>query len=550
LPTPLKFANRIASIRAVLFTSLMPEEIACKRDDPNKRRLRWWPLLVVLFLTCAALGAIRFWPEFSHQERNLLSLQTLLVAVFLIICWTLFLSRARWRSRLLVFSMIAGCLGLAAGLFRVRGVSGDMLPILEWRFKAARNEAIADQPAPALGLIPPQGEAAITNSYPQFLGPDRDGTVQAPPLARDWTVQPPALLWRRPVGAGWSGFAVSGGLAVTQEQRAGQEQVVCYDLFSGQVLWTHSDTARYATVIAGEGPRATPTISGDRVYTMGATGIMNCLELASGQIVWTKDLVQENQGRVAEWGISCSPLLTGDFVVATTGAKQGSLAAYHRATGERVWVAGEDQSSYSSPGLGNLDGSRQIYVLNARTVTGHDPVTGALLWSHPWPGGHPRATTPLVLEQDRLLVSSGYGIGSELLELKQDEQGQWNVRRLWKSIRLKSKFANLIHWEGFIYGLDDGIMVCLDPATGQLRWKDGRYGHGQMILTSGLILLTAENGDVVLIDPVPEQLRELSRFSAMNAKTWNPPALAGAYLLVRNDREAACYLLPLARQPD
>ena len=145
-----------------------------------------------------------------------------------------------------------------------------------------------------------------------------------------------------------------------------------------------------------------------------------------------------------------------------------------------------------------------------------------------------------------MLLSSGYGTGSELLQIKKAEK--WSASRLWKSIRLKAKFTNVVYRDGYIYGLDDGILVCLDAATGEQKWKDGRYGHGQVILTGNLLLVMAENGDVVLVEPVPQGHRELARFSALNGKTWNPPALAGELLVVRNDKEAACYRLPLAKE--
>jgi outer membrane protein assembly factor BamB len=161
---------------------------------------------------------------------------------------------------------------------------------------------------------------------------------------------------------------------------------------------------------------------------------------------------------------------------------------------------------------------------------------------HPWPGGHPHIAMPIVLPGDKVLLSSGYGTGSELLEVKQSE-GKWTVNRLWKSVRLKSKFANLFHRDGFIYGLDDGIMACIDARDGSLKWKEGRYGHGQMIEVGDVLGVMAESGDWVWVRMNPEKHEELAKFSVLKGKTWNPPALAGKYLLVRNDREAACFEL-------
>jgi outer membrane protein assembly factor BamB len=177
----------------------------------------------------------------------------------------------------------------------------------------------------------------------------------------------------------------------------------------------------------------------------------------------------------------------------------------------------------------------------------HDVVSGKVLWDYPWPGGHPHIAIPVILPGDRVLVTSGYGTGSELLQIKKDADDKWSATRIWKSIRLKAKFTNVVYRDGFIYGLDDGILVCLDAADGSLRWKEGRYGHGQVILTGSLLLVSDEGGDIVLVEPVPAEPRELTRFTALHGKTWNPPALAGEYLVVRNDKEAACYRLPIAK---
>jgi outer membrane protein assembly factor BamB len=319
-------------------------------------------------------------------------------------------------------------------------------------------------------------------------------------------------------------------------------------LLSGVPIWSYAYPAHFHSTLAGEGPRATPTVAGNRVYALGSSGILNCLDLETGKPIWSKDVVQDNQAKVNEWGMSCSPLLVDDLVVVSAGGKNNrSLVAYRAATGEFFWGGGTDGAGYSSPFMASLAGVRQILIFNSGGVSAHDPATGTNLWKYHWPGGHPHISTPIVLPDDRLLVSSGYGVGSELLKVQRDSEGKLNATRIWKSNRLKAKFTDLIYRGGFIYGLDDGIMVCLDASNGEQKWKEGRYGHGQEILVEDLLLITAESGEVILLDPNPQQSRELTRFSALHGKTWNPPALAGQYLLVRNDKEAACYCLPLAK---
>lgn len=531
---------------------------------PPRLSPRWWPFTLIVLLAALAIAVIRVWPGYSFQEKNIRTVGITVITLFLLMAWALFLSRMRWRTRFLTVGVAVLLLGLAAASLRIRGVSGDLLPILEWRFQRHPIESL-DSPAPA-GAAKPEAISIVpasTNDYPQYLGPHRTGVVDGPALRSDWHTDPPQLRWRQPIGPAWSGFAIRGERAITMEQRGESELVTCYDLASGALLWTHAEAAHYHTTIAGEGPRTTPTVEGDRVLAMGATGLLNCLDLATGSVRWRKDVPRDNQGAVGEWGVSCSPLVFGDLVIVTTGAGDGrALVAYRLADGERVWSGGNHRASYSSPVAVTLAGVPQILSFNAARVSAHAPADGQVLWEHPWPSGHPHITVPLAVEQDRVLVSSGYGVGSELLQVSQSpaEAGPgamlassssppspapalWRVQRVWKSNRLKSKFANLIHRGDHIYGLDDGILVCLDAATGRLVWKEGRYGHGQIIASGDLLLIMAENGDVVLVEAAPEELKELARFQALSGKTWNPPALAGRVLLVRNDQEAACFTL-------
>jgi outer membrane protein assembly factor BamB len=237
-----------------------------------------------------------------------------------------------------------------------------------------------------------------------------------------------------------------------------------------------------------------------------------------------------------------------NFVVVSAGGKNGrSLIAYTKSTGEFAWGGGNDHSGYSSPCLATIAGVRQVLIFNAGGIAAHAADTGKLLWNYPWPKAHPHVAVPVSLPGDRVLVSSGYGTGSELLQVRREPNEGWSASRIWKSPRLKAKFTNVVYRDGYIYGLDDGILVCLDAANGEQKWKEGRYGHGQVILTDDLLLVLAENGEMILLEPVPDGPHELSRFPALNGKTWNPPALAGDHLVVRNDKEAACYRLPTVK---
>ncbi len=266
-------------------------------------------------------------------------------------------------------------------------------------------------------------------------------------------------------------------------------------------------------------------------------------------MIWSRDLAGELGGEPPRWGVAASPLVLERMVVVEAGdAAAGALLALDRETGQVLWRAGAFPPGYSSPVAATLAGRRQILAFHAGALAGHDAGTGEVLWEHPWPpvGETEHTSQPVVLPGDRVFQSAGYGVGGKLYQLAPDSQGGVTAQVVWESPRLKAKFTNVVLHDGFLYGLDDGVLVCLDPADGQRRWKGGRYGHGQILLAGDLILVMAESGEVVLVEAVPEAHRELGGFQALTGKTWNHPALSGPYLLVRNDREAACYRLHLA----
>jgi outer membrane protein assembly factor BamB len=509
--------------------------------------IRRWPAILIAALAGIAIILIWILPDFSAQQRILNSVISLIITLALLLLWALLFSRLRWKIRVLILSIALVKVSLLISLVQIRGVSGDLLPILGWSWTAKPGEDLG--PAASMIADPSSREEpakilAFGPGYPQFLGPDRNATVRGIKLEQDWEAHPPALLWRRPIGAGWSGFAVLGEYAITQEQRGDEEMVVCYDLFSGKILWAHSDVAGYESSVTGNGPRATPTINAGRVYTFGGTGILNCLDLTTGHRIWSKNTLTDNNAENVTWGASCSPLLVDSLVVVSAGAPNGrSLVAYHMDTGEFIWGGGSDPAAYSSPLIATLAGTRQIITFNDASISAHNPQDGKLLWRQPWPSEGENVVQPVPLPGDRVLVSAGYGIGTKLFQIEKKEEGSFSVNLVWESRGLKAKFANVVHKDGFIYGLDNGILVCLDLSDGKRKWKRGRYGHGQVVLVDDLLLVMSEKGEVALVEPNPESHIELGRFKAFSSKTWNSPALAGKYLLVRNNKEAACYVL-------
>jgi len=501
----------------------------------DSKPIRWWPAIVIAALVMISLLIIWIPDRPNRQMQVMPTMLVSVVSFILTSLWFFAFSRLKGKIRLQGLGVLILVFGLSASLFRIRGFTGDLAPNVEWRWDSTTSVSVREQSSGVLGI-----------DSPQFLGVHRNATLTGIELESDWVQNPPKLLWRLPVGEAWSAFAVVGRSAVTQEQQGEDEAVVCYDLLTGKEKWRHKDKARYQNPMAGVGPRATPTVFGNRVYTFGAMGMLNCLDLETGKKIWSRDAVAEIGAEIQEWGMTSSPLILDDKVIVSLGGRDDrSLMAYNKDTGAVVWGGGNKGAGNSSPNLVTIAKVNQVLIFNHKQVASHDPISGTLLWEYPWPGGTQHVAQPVPVPRDRLFVSTGYGTGCELIQIRKSDQGEFTATRIWKSPRLKAKFANMVYKDGYIYGLDDGILVCLDLENGQRKWKRGRYGHGQLILVNDLLLIQAESGEVVLVDASPEGHTERARFPALDDHTWNNPTLAAPYLLVRNDKEAACYELSL-----
>ncbi len=519
----------------------------------RRRGHRGWIPAGILLLAGAGLVYVELQPELERNLQGWMRSGIGLLAGLLTLLWALLLSRFSWRVRGGVVLAVGALLLAGKLMLRVDGTQdGRGLPRLAWRWSGPAQPRLAGLAVPS-GSAPRAGDPRLAQvvDVPQFFGPARDGVVRGAGLARDWQATPPRELWRQPIGSGWSAFAVVGARAFTQEQRGEEEVVSCYELLTGRLLWAHADRARFSEWQGGLGPRATPTVEGGRVYAMGATGILNCLDAETGRREWSREVLGENQLANLLWGVSGSPLLVEDAVIVTGGLSPGpTLLAYRRATGEPLWKAGTDKASYSSPSLATLAGRRVVLSVNATSFTAHDPATGAVLLDFPWADEKwPKAAQPVVIEEDRVFLAAGYGLGCMLLKITAGGDGRLAATQLWKNLRMKTQFNSVAVRDGFIYGLDDGLLACVELATGERKWKDGRYGSGQTLLVDDLVIIQSERGPVVLASARPDSFAELGRIPALSSKTWNHPTLAGRYLLVRNDREAVCYELPLAAAP-
>jgi len=468
-------------------------------------------------------------------------------------------------------------------LFRTGGFTGSFDNDLAWRWQATPEQRLLAQgnafvgstaletTAPAAPEPPAPGElpaadgggihrdaaehappdvargvhAAFGFDWPGFRGPDRDGVARGVRINPDWSSSPPIQLWRRPIGPGWSSFAVHGDLLYTQEQRGEDEIVAAYRVSTGAPVWAHRDTARFWESNGGAGPRATPTLANGRVYTFGATGILNALDAANGRLVWSRNVSADSNTKVPDWGFASSPLLVGDLVMV---AAAGKLAAYDVATGSPRWFGTDGGAGYSSPHLLTIHGVPQILLLDAHGATSVAPADGARLWDFAVASSSASApiVQPAVTGDGDILISDGQGSSLYRVAVAPGANG-WKAEERWKSTMLKPFFNDFVVHGGHAFGFDGSILACIDLADGKRQWKGGRYGNGQLVLLAdqGLLLVVSEEGELALVAAASDKFTELARMPAIEGKTWNHPVLVGDVLLIRNGEEMAAFRLSL-----
>jgi outer membrane protein assembly factor BamB len=412
--------------------------------------------------------------------------------------------------------------------------------------ESAPPEALRPAAPVEAAVTAPASPSSPAPYWTDFRGPHRDGHYAERPVLTNWPAGGLTPLWRQPVGGGYASFTIARGRAFTIEQRAGEEVAAAYDVATGRERWTSRWAAEFREIMGGNGPRATPTWADGLVYVQGATGELRCLEDATGRLVWRTNILTDAGAANLKWGMAVSPLIVDDTVVVLPGGTNGqSVVAYDRRTGRRAWSALDDRQAYSSPMLVTVAGVRQILVFAATRLMGISPDWGTLLWEYPWKTQFDvNAGQPLLIGDDRIFVSSGYGAGAAVVEIAAAD-GRLTAREVWRSTRMKNQFTSSVLLNGFVYGLDESILACLDAATGELKWKGGRYGYGQVMLASGHLIVLTEDGELALVRATPEGHKEIARFPVFEGKTWNHPAMADGYLLVRNINEMAAFDLRL-----
>jgi len=385
--------------------------------------------------------------------------------------------------------------------------------------------------APALAADAP------TPTWPRYRGPAGDAISAERDLLHAFPAAGPTVLWRVPLGEGYSGIVGAGDALYTMYGKGQDEFVARFDAASGKTVWSRRIDSKWVDRF-GNGPRSTPALDGDTLYALSARGHLAALDTADGSLRWSRDLGRDFGAEPPQWGVATCPLVVDELLLVNVGGGDGDqVVAFKKASGEEVWRSQSGAAGYAAPLAITVGGVRQVLFFTARALIALDPAGGALLWSVPWKTSYDvNAAAPVFVPPDRVFVSSGYDVGGALLRVVPGEHGV-DVERLWASREMKNKFSSSLFRDGLLYGFDEKTFKCVDVASGEPRWEKRGLGHGSLIWADGMLVVLGDQGQLVLVEATGEAYRELARAQVFKGKSWTAPTLLGGRLLLRDEHE-------------
>ncbi|HSR51299.1 MAG TPA: PQQ-binding-like beta-propeller repeat protein [Acidobacteriota bacterium] len=386
-----------------------------------------------------------------------------------------------------------------------------------------------------------KGDAPSSPEWHQWRGPNRDGVSSEAGLLESWPEEGPPRNWRVALGTGYSGMAVADGRVFTLYADARSEYAAAFDVGDGSRLWRVRLGPRYENQW-GDGPRATPTVDGDRVYVVSASGFLMALRASDGHEIWGIDLPGQFGGRAPSLGYSNSPLVLDDRIILTTAGRHSrAFAALDKNNGRVIWEGHTDPPGYSSPIAVSVDGVRQVVFFAGASATGIAPEDGRLLWRVPWPNSaNENVATPIFVAPDRVFFSAAHRGGARMLRL-QRQGGGIEAETVWHSRVMKNHFSSCVYYRGYLYGSDRTTLKCIDPQDGTEKWRTRGFGEGSLVAAEGRLYILGTYGRLALAEATPEAFRQISSFQAVNGKTYTPPTLSGGNLYLRSISEMTSF---------
>ncbi len=380
----------------------------------------------------------------------------------------------------------------------------------------------------------PERQASSEAFWPRWRGPHGDGISRETQWLKDWRKQKPPVLWRREVGIGYSSVSVAGGRLYTMGHRDGKEWVWCLDALTGKPLWKDSYPGKLVNYLHKGGPASTPTLDGKLLFTLGREGQLRCYRAADGKLLWSHPLQKLLEVKLPDWGFSCSPVVVGEAVVVDAGW----IAAFDRRTGRLLWKTGPFRPGYGTPAVfRDSQGRELLAVLTNDALVVLQGRTGQEVARYPWETPYVTSSTTPIVFQDHIFISTGYGRGCALLKL---ENGQ--LRRVYAHNKMANHMNTCVLWQGHLYGIHGNSharrqcrLVCMEWATGRVRWQQRGFGCGAWMLADGMLIILADDGRLCLVEATPEEFRSRGEVQVLEETCWTVPVLAGGIIYCRND---------------
>ncbi len=384
---------------------------------------------------------------------------------------------------------------------------------------------------------------AALAQWKQWGGPNQDFTVDAKGLAATWPETGPKQLWKRELGDGYSAILADGGRLYTMYRGSDKEIVIAMDGKTGKTIWEHKyDSAPSAGHVRefGEGPRSTPLIDGDRIYTVGVAGVMHCLNKEDGKVYWTHDLWKEFGGNNLNHGYSSSPIAYKDTVIVLVGGKGASVVAFGKSDGAVVWKNQDFENSYSTPKIIKIDGEDQLITFMAQEAIGLNPANGDLKWrlehQNQW---KQNVCMPIWHPESRTLFLSSTDAGAKGLRLTKDGD-KTKVEEVWSSRKIQFYHVTSINIGDYVYGTTGAqapaFFAAINLKTGELAWRERGFAKATFLHADGRFIILDEDGQLALATASPEGLKVHSKTNILERVTWTVPTLVGKSLYVRDKK--------------
>ena len=368
--------------------------------------------------------------------------------------------------------------------------------------------------------------------WPQWRGANRDGISKETGLLKQWPAGGPPLVWKATgAGGGYSSFSITDGRLYTMGLRGDREYVIAFSVATGKEVWATPHGSAFRND-RGDGPRGTPTVDGDKLYALGGSGDLSCLDAKTGRSIWTMNVLSKFGGSNIKWGISESPLVIGEKVLVNAGGPGASIVALKKTDGSLIWKSQSDEAGYSSAIPVEVGGVTQVVFFTGSRAVGLDLRDGRLLWEYSRPSNDVANVATPVARLNRVFISSDYGTGGGVVEIKADGKAQ----EVYFTKDMRNHHSSTVLVGDHLYGFSSSILTAMRFDTGEIAWRDRSVGKGSLVYADGNLYCFSENGVVGLVEATPTAYREKGRFPIKQGSlpTWTHPVVAGGRLYLRD----------------